>query len=101
MRLAAGPALRVLTAHLKSKLLSFPGDRRYPRSENERQPSVPTVLCGDLNDGVAAVTTVLLEGPADGDPHRPDKGDPLRLYNMGRLLPPQRRTPGSSKAGAS
>jgi endonuclease/exonuclease/phosphatase family metal-dependent hydrolase len=119
----AGPGLRVLTAHLKSKLLSYPGDRRFPRSENERargagfatlrrtaeavalrvhlntvmtaaavdgQPSVPTVLCGDLNDGVDAVTTVLLEGPVDGDPHRPDKGDPVRLYNLGRMLPPAR-----------
>jgi endonuclease/exonuclease/phosphatase family metal-dependent hydrolase len=120
---AAGPGLRVLTTHLKSKLLTYPGHRRFPRSENERargagfatlrrtaeavalrvhlnavladaavggQPSVPTVLCGDLNDGVDAVTTVLLEGPADGDPNRPDKGDPVRLYNLGRLLPPQR-----------
>jgi endonuclease/exonuclease/phosphatase family metal-dependent hydrolase len=120
---AGGPGLRVLTTHLKSKLLTYPGNRRFPRSENERargaglatlrrtaeavalrvhlnavmaaaaaggQPAMPTVLCGDLNDGVDAVTTVLLEGPTDGDPNRPDKGDPVRLYNLGRMLPPQR-----------
>lgn len=120
---APGAGLRMLTTHLKSKLLTYPGNRRFPRSENERargagfatlrrtaeavalrvhlnsamattavggQPAVPTVLCGDLNDGVDAVTTVLLEGPTDGDPNRPDKGDPVRLYNLGRLLPPQR-----------
>ena len=115
--------LRVLTAHLKSKLLTYPGGRRFPTSENERArgagyallrrtaeavacrvqlnavmaaaardgaPTIATVMCGDLNDGVDAVTTELMEGPADGDPHRPDKGDPVRLYNLGRLLPPAR-----------
>ncbi|MEW2330615.1 endonuclease/exonuclease/phosphatase family protein [Micromonospora chersina] len=51
---------------------------------------MPTILCGDLNDGPDAVTTVLLEGPADGDVHRPDKGDAVRLYNLGRRLPPAR-----------
>ncbi|WP_200216021.1 endonuclease/exonuclease/phosphatase family protein [Micromonospora coerulea] len=117
------PGLRLLTAHLKSKLLTYPGGRRYPRNENERargagyallrrtaeavalrvhlndvlaeaavngQPGTPTILCGDLNDGPDAVTTVLLEGPADGDVHRPDKGDAVRLYNLGRRLPPAR-----------
>ncbi|GAA4580905.1 hypothetical protein GCM10023176_61100 [Micromonospora coerulea] len=54
------------------------------------QPGMPMILCGDLNDGPDAVTTVLLEGPADGDVHRPDKGDAVRLYNLGRRLPPAR-----------
>lgn len=99
-----GPGLRLLTAHLKSKLLTYPGGRRYPRNEDERargagyallrrtaeavvlrvhlndvlaaaavdgQPGMPTILCGDLNDGPDAVTTVLLEGPADGDVQPP------------------------------
>ncbi|MGR6320775.1 endonuclease/exonuclease/phosphatase family protein [Micromonospora soli] len=120
---SGGPGLRLLTAHLKSKLLTYPGGRRYPRSEDERargagyallrrtaeavalrvhlndvlaaaavdgQPGMPTILCGDLNDGPDAVTTVLLEGPADGDVHRPDTGDAVRLYNLGRRLPPAR-----------
>ncbi|MCO1597640.1 endonuclease/exonuclease/phosphatase family protein [Micromonospora sp. RHAY321] len=118
-----GPGLRLVTAHLKSKLLTYPGGRRYPLTEDERargagyallrrtaeavalrvhlndvlaesavngQPGMPTILCGDLNDGPDAVTTVLLEGPADGDVHRPDKGDAVRLYNLGRRLPPAR-----------
>ncbi|MCI4066137.1 endonuclease/exonuclease/phosphatase family protein [Micromonospora sp. R77] len=115
--------LRLVTAHLKSKLLTYPGGRRYPLNEDERargagyallrrsaeavavrvhlntvlassavdgQPGVPTILCGDFNDGPDAVTTVLLEGPADGDVHRPDKGDSVRLYNLGRRLPAAR-----------
>ncbi|MEU2169479.1 endonuclease/exonuclease/phosphatase family protein [Micromonospora chersina] len=118
-----GPGLRLLTAHLKSKLLTYPGGRRYPRIEDERprgagyallrrtaeavalrvhlndvlaaaavdgQPGMPTILCGDLNDGPDAVTTVVLEGPADGDINRPDNGDAVRLYNLGRCLPPAR-----------
>ena len=31
-----GAGLRLLTAHLKSKLLTYPGGRRYPRTEDER-----------------------------------------------------------------
>ncbi|MGC5665102.1 hypothetical protein ACN261_32445 [Micromonospora sp. WMMD723] len=124
---AAG--LRLLTAHLKSKLLTYPGGRRYPLNEDERargagyallrrtaeavalrvhlnevlaaavngQPGVPTVLCGDLNDGPDAITTVLLEGTADGDVNRPDKGDAVRLYNLDRHAP----TPGSIRATGS
>ncbi|MCW3815742.1 endonuclease/exonuclease/phosphatase family protein [Micromonospora sp. DR5-3] len=115
-----GGGLRLLTCHLKSKLLTYPDDRRYPKNEDERargagyallrraaeavavrvqvnkvmtasatngEPGIPTVLCGDLNDGPDAVTTTLLSGPSDGDINRPDKGDPVRLYNLAPLLP--------------
>jgi endonuclease/exonuclease/phosphatase family metal-dependent hydrolase len=87
----AGQAVRMVTAHLKSKLLTFPGARFNPSDENERaryaayalyrraaeaatlrtwatdvlggsQP-LPVVLCGDLNDTVQAATTQLLLGP--------------------------------------
>lgn len=110
VRVGDGP--RVVTAHLKSKLLTFPQGRRAPRDENERargaayallrraaeavavrvhlnnaMDDVPTVLCGDLNDGPDAVTTTLLGGPPDADPRRPDKGDRVRLYNLASLLP--------------
>ncbi|MET7808888.1 endonuclease/exonuclease/phosphatase family protein [Micromonospora chersina] len=70
-----------------------PRDRRWLCSRFlagaavDGQPGMPTILCGDLNDGPDAVTTVLLEGPADGDVHRPDKGDAVRVYNLGRRLP--------------
>jgi endonuclease/exonuclease/phosphatase family metal-dependent hydrolase len=110
--------LRVVTAHLKSKILSFPGDRRYPLDENERargagyallrraaeavavrvelntwmprEPEIPVVLAGDMNDEPSAVTTTLLGGPADSDPSRPDRYDPYRLYSLADRLPPAR-----------
>jgi endonuclease/exonuclease/phosphatase family metal-dependent hydrolase len=112
--------VRLVTCHLKSKLLTYPDGRRFPKNEDERargagyallrraaeavavrvqlnkvmaaaanggEPGVPTVLCGDLNDGPDAVTTTLLAGPDDANPGRPDKGDPVRLYNLASLLP--------------
>jgi endonuclease/exonuclease/phosphatase family metal-dependent hydrolase len=110
--------LRVVTGHLKSKILSFPGGRRYPIDENERargagyallrraaeavamrvelnrwmprEPGVPVVLAGDMNDEPSAVTTTLLGGPADSDPHQPDRYDPYRLYSLADRLPPAR-----------
>jgi predicted extracellular nuclease len=116
---AAG-GLRLVTAHLKSKLLTYPHERRFPKDEDERargagyallrraaeavavrvhldsvmaaataggEPGGPTVLCGDLNDGPDAVTTTLLSGPDDASVAHPDKGDPVRLYNLASLLP--------------
>ena len=119
VRLGEGHRVRVLTAHLKSKLLTFPGGRRFPEDEDERargvgfalmrrtgeavalrvhlnaamagDPTVPTVLTGDLNDEAEAVTTGLLTGPDDGDVQRPDQGDQVRLYNLADRLPPARR----------
>jgi len=110
--------LRVVTTHLKSKILSFPGDRRYPLDEDERargagyallrraaeavavrvqlnrwmprEPDIPVVLAGDMNDEPRAVTTALLGGPDDSDPNRPDRYDPYRLYTLADRLPPAR-----------
>jgi endonuclease/exonuclease/phosphatase family metal-dependent hydrolase len=88
---AAGQPVRLVTAHLKSKLLTFPGGRFSPHDEGERaryaayalyrraaeaatlrswvtdvlggnQP-LPVLLCGDLNDTVQAATTQVLLGP--------------------------------------
>jgi endonuclease/exonuclease/phosphatase family metal-dependent hydrolase len=115
----SGHEIRVLTTHLKSKLLTFPNGRRFPEDEDERargvgfalmrrtgeavalrvhlnaamtaEPTVPTVLAGDLNDEAEAVTTGLLSGPEDGDVQRPDQGDQVRLYNLADRLPPARR----------
>lgn len=36
LALDAGEQVRVVTAHLKSKILSYPDDRRIPLDENER-----------------------------------------------------------------
>jgi predicted extracellular nuclease len=111
--------LRVVTAHLKSKLSTYPGGRRYPKDEDERargagyslmrrsaeatamrvwmnasmleHRDVPVVCMGDFNDIPEAVTTTILYGPEDGDPKRPDKGDPVRLYNLADQIPAGRR----------
>ena len=111
--------LRLVTAHLKSKLLTYPGGRRFPKDEDERargagfalmrrgaeatavriglnaamleHREVPVITAGDMNDSPEAVTTTILAGPEDGDPERPDKGDPVRLYNLADRIPSQRR----------
>ncbi len=85
-------AVQLLAAHLKSKLLTFPGGRFQPRDEDERArfgayalyrraaeattlrvwatatlaglgEDRPLVLTGDLNDTVQAATTQILLGP--------------------------------------
>lgn len=90
-----GP-LHVLTAHLKSKLLSYPGGRFSPRDEHERARTGAyalfrraveaaalrvsandllaglgreraLVVCGDLNDTVEAATTQILQGPTGSE----------------------------------
>ena len=88
----SGKTVRLVTTHLKSKLLTFPGGRFQPQDEGERArfaayalyrraaeaamlrtwvtgaladdgESRPLVLTGDLNDTVQAATTQLLLGP--------------------------------------
>lgn len=87
-----GAAVQLVTAHLKSKLLTFPGGRFQPRDEDERARFAgyalyrraaeaatlrvwataalqgageqrPLVVTGDLNDTVQAATTQMLLGP--------------------------------------
>jgi endonuclease/exonuclease/phosphatase family metal-dependent hydrolase len=112
--------LELITCHLKSKLLSFPGGRFTPRDEGERAryaayalyrrageavtvraPAdtllpASVVVLGDLNDEVQAATTQLLLGPPGseiGTPgfERPDEGDARRLWNLAPLIPAERR----------
>ncbi len=88
----SGRPVRLVTTHLKSKLLTFPGGRFEPRDEDERArfaayalyrraaeaatlrvwvtaalanagENRPLILTGDLNDTVQAATTQLLLGP--------------------------------------
>ncbi|MFI5791785.1 endonuclease/exonuclease/phosphatase family protein [Streptomyces sp. NPDC051677] len=88
---ATGP-LRVAVAHLKSKLLTYPGDRFFPRDEGERARygayalyrraaeaaalraladdllagdgrERDVAVLGDLNDEVQAATTQIVLGP--------------------------------------
>jgi endonuclease/exonuclease/phosphatase family metal-dependent hydrolase len=89
---SAGVPVDLVTCHLKSKLLTFPGDRFTPRDEGERArfgayalyqraaeavtvrsvadglldgrgDARPVVVLGDLNDEPAAGTTQILPGP--------------------------------------
>jgi endonuclease/exonuclease/phosphatase family metal-dependent hydrolase len=86
-----GWTIDVVSAHLKSKLLTFPGGRFTPRDEDERaryavyalhrraaeaagirayvtrllteDPGAAVVVAGDLNDEPQAATTQILHGP--------------------------------------
>jgi endonuclease/exonuclease/phosphatase family metal-dependent hydrolase len=92
VRSDAGRRVRLVTTHLKSKLLTFPGKRFNPKDETERAryaayalyrraaeaatlrvwvtgeldpkgSGPPVLVCGDLNDTVQSATTQLLLGP--------------------------------------
>jgi predicted extracellular nuclease len=112
--------MHVLTCHLKSKLLTFPGGRFSPCDENERarfatyalfrraaevRAAATTILdqdgatrlvvLGDLNDTVDAATTQLVAGPpgseiGTGYAH-PDSGDRQRLWNLAARIPDDQR----------
>jgi len=86
-----GRTIEVISVHLKSKLLTFPGGRFSPRNEDERtryavyalhrraaeaagirshvtgllteDPHAAVVVAGDLNDEPQAATTQILHGP--------------------------------------
>jgi endonuclease/exonuclease/phosphatase family metal-dependent hydrolase len=94
----SGHAVRLVTTHLKSKLLTFPGHRFQPHDEDERArfanyaldrraaeaatvrvavtaaladdgQNRPLVLTGDMNDTVQAATTQMLLGPPGSEIH--------------------------------
>jgi endonuclease/exonuclease/phosphatase family metal-dependent hydrolase len=112
--------ITLVTCHLKSKLLSFPGGRFNPHDEGERaryaayalyrrageavtvrahaDTLLPgdAIVLGDLNDEVQAATTQMLLGPPGseiGTPgfDQPDQGDTCRLWNLAPLIPEDRR----------
>jgi len=97
--------VQFLTAHLKSKLLTFPGGRFQPTDEDERArfgayalyrrtaeattlrvwatsaladhgATRPVVLTGDLNDTPEAATTQLLLGPPGSEIDTPGFNQP-------------------------
>jgi len=120
-----GHRVTVVTAHLKSKLLTFPGGRHFPHDEDERARfaayalglraaeavtlrahltellhgaggSEALLLCGDLNDGVDAATTQLLQGPPGSELQtagfaQPDRGDAQRMWNLAEQIPAELR----------
>lgn len=100
-----GTSLRLVTAHLKSKLLEFPGGRFQPHDEDERArfgayalfrraaeaatlrewvtsalagqgEARPLILTGDLNDTPEAATTQVLFGPPGSQIGTPGFGTP-------------------------
>jgi endonuclease/exonuclease/phosphatase family metal-dependent hydrolase len=90
-----GVDIEIITAHFKSKLLTFPGGRFSPHDEAERgrfaayalyrrsaeattvraastdlltgHPQRAVVVLGDLNDEVEAATTQILNGPSGSE----------------------------------
>jgi endonuclease/exonuclease/phosphatase family metal-dependent hydrolase len=106
----AGVRIRLVTAHLKSKLITYPGGRFAPRTENERaigaglgllrrsaeavavrsylnevmKPDMAarTIVLGDFNDEPRAATTQMFMGPEDADVTAADNLDYVRLYNL-------------------
>jgi len=122
---ADGQDLTIITAHLKSKLLTFPQERFQPHDENERArfgayaldlraaeavtlrahltgvlhgagTSLAVLLAGDLNDGVEAATTQLLQGPPGSELEtagfaHPDQGDGQRMWNLAVRIPQAQR----------
>jgi endonuclease/exonuclease/phosphatase family metal-dependent hydrolase len=102
---AGGRAIDLLTCHLKSKLLSYPGGRLNPRDEGERARYAgyalylraaeavtlrasadelldgqgrerAVILLGDLNDEPAAATTQIPLGPPGSEIGTPGFGRP-------------------------
>lgn len=105
VRTSAGTLIDVLTCHLKSKLLTFPGGRFNPRNESERArygayalfrrageattmrewattlldgagQDRAVLLCGDLNDEPQAATTQILLGPGGSEIGTPGQDVP-------------------------
>lgn len=110
-----GLRIRLITAHLKSKLITYPGGRFAPRNEDERatgaglgllrrtaeavtvrkhlnemmtpEATTQTVVLGDFNDEPHAATTQMFLGPEDADATSADKSDYARLYNLADSIP--------------
>ena len=114
VEVGAGVRINLVTAHLKSKLITYPGNRRSPRDEDERARETgvallkrtaeavalrvfvndlvlnnaePLILLGDFNDGPEAATAQLLLGPEDPSLAHPDRFDDIRLYNLADYIP--------------
>jgi len=115
---APGILINLVVLHLKSKLVSYPNNRRAPQDEDERARetgftllkraaeavavrvylnrlltgnSEPLVLMGDFNDNEEAVTTQILLGPSDRSLSNRDKFDDIRLYDLVQYIAPERR----------
>jgi endonuclease/exonuclease/phosphatase family metal-dependent hydrolase len=111
----AGVRIRLITMHLKSKLITYPGGRFAAKSEDERaigaglgllrrtaeavsvrsylnehlkpESATRTIVLGDFNDEPRAATTQIFMGPEDADATSTDKFDHVRLYNLVDSIP--------------
>jgi endonuclease/exonuclease/phosphatase family metal-dependent hydrolase len=115
---APGLLVNVLNCHLKSKLVTYAGGRRYPLDEDERAREIgislfkrtgeavalrvylnylmannndPLLVMGDFNDSPDAVTSQIIAGPEDRSLNQRDKFDDIRLYNLTDYISPDRR----------
>ncbi len=116
--LTQGLLVNIVTAHLKSKLITYEGGRRYPLDEDERARETggamvkrtaeavalrvylnylmlnnnnPLILMGDFNDGPKSPPIEILTGPEDRSPNRWDKLDDIRLFDLVEYIEPSRR----------
>ena len=111
----AGTKIQLITAHLKSKLITYAGGRFAPKSEDERATgaglgllrrtaeavtvrhylndlmkpdgTAHAIVLGDFNDEPHAATTQIFLGPEDADATSADKFDYARLYNLVDSIP--------------
>jgi Endonuclease/Exonuclease/phosphatase family len=117
--------VHLVTTHMKSKLLTFPGGSFTPADEDQRARfasyalyrrsseattlrahldallggggrDMPVILTGDMNDEVAAATTLILNGPPGSEIgsagfDQEDQGDGDRVWNLAPLIPEERR----------
>lgn len=113
-----GLLINLINIHLKSKLITYHGGRRFPIDENERARETavasfkrtaeavavraysnflmannnnPMILLGDYNDDGAAVSSKIMLGPEDRSLQRRDQFDDIRLYLLDEYIPPDRR----------
>jgi endonuclease/exonuclease/phosphatase family metal-dependent hydrolase len=114
-----GVRVRLITAHLKSKLLTFPRAgggtsfstqdenirafaagialsrrvaeaitvRAFLSAEMEADPTIQTIVLGDMNDGPLASASQVFLGPPDADIRSDDQFDSVRLYNLVDAVP--------------
>lgn len=114
-----GVRVRLVTAHLKSKLLTFPRPgggvgfstededirafaagialnrraaeaitvRVFLSAAMEADPTVHTIVLGDMNDGPLVPSSQVFLGPPDADIKSGDKFDTVRLYNLVDAVP--------------
>lgn len=119
--LGNGTTISLVTVHLKSKLITYPGGRFSPHDEAERAfftglalvrrtaesvtvrikantltlgNTPPCIVLGDLNDDPTALTTEIIYGPPGGQISpsvTPNKSNDVRLHSLHEHIPADHR----------